>query len=86
VETTYEDRGGRVTLFGGSPISYDVNDKFTVKPVNFIKKLNAKGELVTYENHWHFKATTKEKQEKMKFRRVRSRFAGPEATTFRKET
>jgi hypothetical protein len=67
VETTYEDRGGRVTLFGGSPISYDVNDKFTVEPLNLIKKLNAKGELVTYENHWHFKAKTKEKQEKMKF-------------------
>ena len=67
VETTYEDRGGRVTLFGGSQISYDVTDKFTVEPFNFIKKLNAKGELVTYKNHWHFKATTKEKQEKMKF-------------------
>ncbi len=67
VETTYNDRGGRVTLFGSSPLDYSVTDKFSVEPKNFLRKKDQYGNLLTYENHWHFKSTTKEKHEKMRF-------------------
>ena len=67
VETTYSDKGGRVTLFGSSDLDYSVTDKFLVEPKNFIGKKDPYGNLLTYKNHWHFKATTKEKQKKMRF-------------------
>ena len=67
VETTYDDRGGRVTLFGAADLNYSVTDKFSVEPKNIIRKNDPNGNLLTYKNHWHFKATTKEKQEKMRF-------------------
>ncbi len=67
VETTYDDRGGRVTLFGGADLNYSVTDKFSVEPKNFLRKNDAQGNFLTYNNHWHFKATTQEKQDKMRF-------------------
>jgi hypothetical protein len=67
VETTYTDRGGKVTLFGGSDLDYSVSDKFLVEPKNFLRKKDPYGNLLTYKNHWHFKASTKEKQKKMRF-------------------
>ncbi len=67
VETTYKDRGGRLSLFGGRPINYTVTNKFKVEPKNFIQKANANGEILEYKNHWHFKSTTLEKQKKMRF-------------------
>jgi hypothetical protein len=67
VETTYTDRGGKVTLFGGSDLDYSVTDKFLVEPKNFLRKKDPYGNLLTYKNHWHFKASTKEKQKKMRF-------------------
>ena len=67
METTYSDKGGRVTLFGSSDLDYSVTDKFLVEPKNFIGKKDPYGNLLTYKNHWHFKATTKEKQKKMRF-------------------
>lgn len=67
VETTYEDRGGKVTLFGGAPIDYTLTDQFSVEPKNFLRKTDPYGNLLTYDNHWHFKATTKEKRDKMRF-------------------
>ena len=67
VETTYKDRGGKVTLFGSTDLDYSVTDKFLVEPKNFIGKKDPYGNLLTYKNHWHFKATTKDKQQKMRF-------------------
>jgi hypothetical protein len=67
VETTYDDRGGRVTLFGGANLKYSVSDKFSVEPKNILRKNDPNGNSLTYNNHWHFKATTKEKQQKMRF-------------------
>ena len=67
VETTYKNWGGRVTLFGGEAIDYTVTDQFTVEPKNFIRKIDPYGNLLTYDNHWHFKATTQNKQDKMRF-------------------
>ena len=67
VETTYADRGGKVTLYGSSDIDYSVTNKFLVEPKNFIGKKDPYGNLVTYKNHWHFKATNKVKQKKMRF-------------------
>ena len=67
VETTYKDRGGKVTLFGSTDLDYSVTDKFLVEPKNFIGKKDPYGNLLTYKNHWHFKATTKDKQRKMRF-------------------
>jgi len=67
VETTYDDRGGRVSLFGGAALAYSVTDKFTVEPKNILRKKDAMGNLLAYKNHWHFKATTKEKKDKMRF-------------------
>ena len=65
--TTYADRGGKVTLYGSSDIDYSVTNKFLVEPKNFIGKKDPYGNLVTYKNHWHFKATNKVKQKKMRF-------------------
>ena len=48
-------------------MNYSVSDKFSVEPKNVIRKYDPNGNLLTYKNHWHFKATTKEKQEKMRF-------------------
>ena len=67
VETTYEDRGGKVSLYGSTPLDREVTDQFSVVPKNFLRKKDAYGNLLTYDNHWHFKATTQKKQEKMRF-------------------
>tara|TARA_S200000501_G_scaffold342976_1_gene353530 strand:- start:718 stop:3306 length:2589 start_codon:yes stop_codon:yes gene_type:complete len=67
LETTYTDRGGRLTLYGGKPIDYIVTDKFKVEPKNYIQKTDANGDILEYKNHWHFKSTTLEKQKKMRF-------------------
>ena len=67
VETTYEDRGGKVSLYGSTPLDREVTDQFSVAPKNFLRKKDAYGNLLTYDNHWHFKATTQKKQEKMRF-------------------
>ena len=67
LETTYEDRGGKVSLFGSTPLDREVTDQFSVAPKNFLRKKDAYGNLLTYYNHWHFKATTQKKQEKMRF-------------------
>ena len=67
VETTYKDRGGKVTLFGSTDLDYSVTDKFSVEPKNFIGKKDPYGNLLTYKNHWHFKATSRDKQQKMRF-------------------
>ena len=48
-------------------MKYSVSDKFSVEPKNILRKNDPNGNLLTYNNHWHFKATTKEKQEKMRF-------------------
>lgn len=67
VETTYKDRGGKVSLFSSTPLDREVTDQFSVAPKNFLRKKDAYGNLLTYDNHWHFKATTQKKQEKMRF-------------------
>ena len=67
LETTYGDRGGKVSLFGSTPLDREVTDQFSVAPKNFLRKKDAYGNLLTYDNHWHFKATTQKKQEKMRF-------------------
>jgi hypothetical protein len=67
VETTYSDRGGRLTLFGGAALDYSVTDQFSVAPKNFLRKETSDGNLLVYQNHWHFKASTQKKQDKMRF-------------------
>ena len=67
VETTYKDRGGRLTLFGGAALDYSVTDKYSVAPKNFLRKEDPDGNLLNYQNHWHFKASTQKKQNKMRF-------------------
>ncbi len=67
VETTYSDRGGKLTLFGGAALDYSVTDQFSVGPKNFLRKETPDGNLLVYQNHWHFKASTQKKQDKMRF-------------------
>jgi hypothetical protein len=67
VETTYSDRGGKLTLFGGAALDYSVTDQFSVGPKNFLRKETSDGNLLVYQNHWHFKASTQKKQDKMRF-------------------
>ncbi|MEK9603293.1 MAG: DUF4962 domain-containing protein [Flavobacteriaceae bacterium] len=67
VETTYEDRGGQLTLFGGAELDFSLTDKFSVEPKNVLKTKDAYGNLLTYNNHWHFKASTQKKRDKMRF-------------------
>ena len=67
VETTYEDRGGKVSLYGSTPLDREVTNQFSVAPKNFLKKKDGYGNLLTYKNHWHFKATTQKKQDKMRY-------------------
>tara|TARA_B100001059_G_scaffold35659_2_gene28746 strand:- start:11089 stop:13689 length:2601 start_codon:yes stop_codon:yes gene_type:complete len=67
VETTYEDRGGKVSLYGSTPLDREVTNQFSVAPKNFLRKKDGRGNLLTYKNHWHFKATTQKKQDKMRY-------------------
>ena len=67
VETTYKERGGKVTLYGSSDLDYSVTDKFLIEPKNFIGKKDPFGNLLTYKNDCHFKATTNDKHQKMRF-------------------
>ena len=67
VETTYKDFGGRVSLFGSSPVEYTITDQFSVDPKNVIRKTDVNGEILEYKNQWHFSAKTKKKVSKMRF-------------------
>jgi len=57
----------QVNLYSSSPIDYVVTDEFSVPVENWTKKLDKNGNLVVFENQWHFSGVSKEKLEKMRY-------------------
>ena len=57
----------QVSLYSSSEIDYKVTDQFSVPVVNWTKKIDKNGQLVVFENQWHFSGVSKEKTEKMRY-------------------
>ncbi len=62
-----ESAKAQVTLISSSDIQFNVTDQFSVPVDNWTNKINEDGDTLSFVNQWHFKATSKQKTEKMRY-------------------
>jgi hypothetical protein len=62
-----ESAKAQVTLISSSDIQLNVTDQFSVPVDNWTNKINEDGDTLSFVNQWHFKATSKQKTEKMRY-------------------
>lgn len=57
----------QVSLYTSSPIDFQVTDQFSVPVENWTQKVDEEGEVVVFENQWHFKGISQEKTARIRF-------------------
>jgi hypothetical protein len=57
----------QVSLFSSSAIDFNLTDQFSVPVDNWTNKVNEDGDTVNFKNQWHFKGSSTEKKEKMRY-------------------